>query len=196
MILLKRTVWCYFWWSVQNILWTIEKSEQNLLPSHWKPQKFTRYDNVHDMYVFRHDWAVCILVTLFRWQWSFTSSMMPFELVLGGGSGIWQTGDANTIGGDANLSFGDKFPENCMKMKEIRPRRVGGVPGSCFASAYGPVSVLLIATKSIVCWSVWLSLKGYKWWFFFFHYGDLITTQCILWQRGRCNNCSHVNGLT
>ena len=38
-----------------------------------------------------------------------------------GGSTIFQTG-ANAKGRGANLSFGQLFPENCMKMKEIGQR--------------------------------------------------------------------------
>ena len=30
-------------------------------------------------------------------------------------------GDANSISWDENLLFGQIFPENCMKMKEIEP---------------------------------------------------------------------------
>ena len=43
-----------------------------------------------------------------------------------------------------------QIPRNSLKMKEIEPRRGGSVPGSCFASANGPVSVSMMATKSIV----------------------------------------------
>ena len=39
--------------------------------------------------------------------------------------GFPRGGDANPQGGGANLLFSPKFPENCMKMKEFRPRGGG-----------------------------------------------------------------------
>ena len=43
---------------------------------------------------------------------------------------------ANPKSGCKNLLFGQIFPENCMKMKEIGPRGGGGrVPGTPFRSA-------------------------------------------------------------
>ena len=35
--------------------------------------------------------------------------------------GFPKGGGANPQGGDVNLLFGQKFPENCMKMKEFGP---------------------------------------------------------------------------
>ena len=40
--------------------------------------------------------------------------------------GFPRGGGADPQNGGANLLFGQKFPENCMKMKEFGPRR-GGV---------------------------------------------------------------------
>ena len=39
-------------------------------------------------------------------------------------------GGANFQGGGVNLSFNQKFPENCMKMKEFGPREGARVPGA------------------------------------------------------------------
>ena len=43
--------------------------------------------------------------------------------------GFPRRGGANPQGRDANVLFGQKIPENCMKMKEFGPRG-GGVPGA------------------------------------------------------------------
>ena len=42
---------------------------------------------------------------------------------------------ANPQGGIANLLFGQKFPENCIKMKEFEPRGGGGRPWRSLRSA-------------------------------------------------------------
>ena len=39
-------------------------------------------------------------------------------------------GGANPKGGGKNLLFGHFFPENCMKMKEIRPGGGARIPGA------------------------------------------------------------------
>ena len=44
-------------------------------------------------------------------------------------------GDTNSQSGGANLLFGQKFPENCMKMKEFGPRGGAFVPGAPLRSA-------------------------------------------------------------
>ena len=49
--------------------------------------------------------------------------------------GFPRGGGANPQGWGTNLLFGQKFPENCMKMKEFGPRRGARVPGTPLRSA-------------------------------------------------------------
>ena len=49
--------------------------------------------------------------------------------------GFPREGGANSYGGGANLLFGQKFPEICMKMKEFGPRGGARVPGAPLRSA-------------------------------------------------------------
>ena len=42
--------------------------------------------------------------------------------------GFPRGGGTNPHGGGANLLFGPKYPENCMKMKEFGPRAGGARP--------------------------------------------------------------------
>ena len=49
--------------------------------------------------------------------------------------GFPRGGGAHLQGGGANLLFGQKFPENCMKMKELRPKGGGPRPWRPLRSA-------------------------------------------------------------
>ena len=53
-------------------------------------------------------------------QW--TTHCIGSELVSVADLGFPRGGGANPQGGGANLLFDQKFPKNCMKMKEFRPR--------------------------------------------------------------------------
>ena len=66
--------------------------------------------------------------------------------------GFPRGGGVNPQGGSANLLFGQKFPENCMKMKEFGPKGGAHVPGTPLRSAneyycsFTLCNFLLIAT--------------------------------------------------
>ena len=177
---------------VCKILFNHREKRAKFSPITFEPQKFTRYKNDNDM-LFRHDWAICMLVRLFRLQWRFTSSTMSFWIV-----SPWRIRDltdrGNPTGGHATYHLVTNFP------KQLENERNWTKTGrEC------PWLLLCICQWSCICfddsnkkycWFVWPNHRGYKWWFFFFSYGDLFTIQRILWRRVRCNNCSHVNDIS
>ena len=67
--------------------------------------------------------ALIFFITIFKFCYVLSS----------GGSRTSQRRGANRQGGGAKLIFAQKFPKNCMKMKEFGPG--GRVPGAPFRSA-------------------------------------------------------------